>query len=361
MKRISLIFILGITFFSCNKEEGDSSGNTQFDVSTLLTNAADNIIIPAYEEATASAKQMKDAKDTFVSAPTDVNLENLQTAWKTAFIDWQTAGAFNFGPAEENTFKSILEDINTFPVDESLIEQYITDGDNSLNNFDRDTRGFSAIDYLLYANDQSSTLASFQDDSDRLDYLSAVIDDIYTRIETAKNGWTNGYRDSFVGNTSTSAGSSISIYYNQFLRYYENIKQFKLGLPAGLQVGQSGTQPELLEARYEDDLALDLIEAHLAITEDIWYGRGSDGTDGIGFDDWLTTLGETELLSNTQTSIEEINTAVGNITNVKSDLENNFSVIETAVTEMQEHTRYYKSDLSAVIAISITFNSGDGD
>ena len=68
-------------------------------------------------------------------------------------------------------------------------------------------------------------LAEF--DENRLNYLSSVVDDIYDRINTANSLWQGAYRDEFVNNTSTSAGSSLSLYYNNFVKSFENIKQFK--------------------------------------------------------------------------------------------------------------------------------------
>jgi hypothetical protein len=358
MNKFFLFLILGISIVSCKKDDGGSSVDEEIDISGLLTDATTNLILPAYASATDDAKALKSAKDAFNDSPSTQNLTDLKAKWETAYISWIKASPYNFGPAEEVSFKTILEDVNTFPADVSLIEQNIAAGELP-NSLVRDSKGFAAIDYLLYHAEANSIVTEFDDN--RKAYFSAVVDDIYTRINDANELWKGDYQNDFTSNTSTSAGGSLSLYYNEFVKSFESIKQFKLALPAGKQIGQTQIRPDLIETRYNTDLALTLIKTQMEITENIWYGKSLEGNDGVGFDDFLITLGEDQLITDTKSSIDGMDAAVDKLTNLADDLENNIENVEKVIEEMQKHTRYYKSDLSGVIGIAITFSDGDGD
>lgn len=345
---------------SCKKKDPVVDEDQQFDVGAFLLNAADNVIVPAYDKASSEAQNFQSAVYNFTADPSEENLLLLQSEWKEAFIAWQGAVPFNFGPAEDGSFKTIQEDINIYPVNTDKIEGYVNSGDNSLDNFDRDTRGFSGVDYLINKGTSIEVVNSF--DTNRKAYLEAIAADIVTRIENVRTLWKESYRDEFVGNTSTSAGSSISYYYNNFVISYEGIKTYKLALPAGMGVGQSDVAPELLEAYY-GEVSLDLVKANMTSVENIWYGKSSSGLDGIGFDDFLLTVDGTVLKSATITSLDNVWSKVNAIPegSMIETLNKDPATVKEAVYEMQKHTRYFKSDLSAKIGVAITFSDGDGD
>ena len=361
MNRNSIyIILLMVGVFACKKSE-DSAVNNDFDKSAFLTNAADNVIVPAYEIALSTSKELQTATATFTSETSQTNLMNLRAKWRSAFITWQGASPFNFGPAEDNSLRSIHEDIATFPVNSEKIDSYITAGDYSLMNYDRDTRGFSGVDYLINSGVDADVIESFDDN--KKNFLTAVVNDIVVRIENVTTLWRGDYRASFVENTSTSAGSSISLYYNQFVISYEGSKTYKLALPAGLGAGQSAVEPDLLEAYY-GEISLELIKAHFGAIENVWYGKSSDGTDGVGFDDFLEAVdGGAEVKSQTVASISNVWEKINAIPqgSLAETLSVDPSTVISTVEEMQKHTRYFKSDLTTKIGVAITFSDGDGD
>jgi len=353
------IILLTIGIFACKKSE-DSTVSSSFDHTAFLVNAADNIIVPSYSNALASVKDLETATASFSSDPTDVNLENVQTKWKAAFVVWQSASPFNFGPAD-GTLKSLQELIATYPINTSLTETIILGEDYSFKDFNLDTRGFSAIGYLIHNGSNEEVLASF--DRNRITYLTAIVADVVTRIDEVTTAWQGAYRDVFVSNTSTSAGGSISFYYNQFVISYESSKKYKLGFPAGLGAGQSGVQPELLEAYY-GEFSLELVKAHFTAIENVWYGKSSEGKNGSGFDDFLEAVdGGAELKSQTISSLQNVRTKINAIPegSLVETLNSDPSSVTSTVEEMQKHTRYFKSDLTTKIGIAITFSDGDGD
>ncbi|MDB4834970.1 imelysin family protein [Cyclobacteriaceae bacterium] len=360
MRKVLYLAVISLLAFSCKPDGDSTSGAERLNVEAFLLNAADNLIIPAYQQVDNDVQDLVTAVNTFTADLSEANLIALRTSWQTAMLSWQAAAPYNFGPAEDNSFRTILEDIATFPINSTKVEQYIAAGDTSMNNFDRDSRGFSSLDYLLNKGTNADVIASYDDN--RKAYLRSVVRDISSRISHVKTTWETSYRDQFVSNTATSAGSSISFYYNEFVKSFEFIKKYKLALPAGQQIGQSTPDPTLLEVYYDDDFALELLKKHLTVVENIWYSRTESGNDGIGLDDLcLSQDGGQALHDNTVTSMAQVWQSVNALTNLKSDIENNLPLVVTSVEMFQRHTRYYKSDLSILLGISITFSDGDGD
>ena len=61
-----------------------------------------------------------------------------------------------------------------------------------------------------------------------------MVTDIQERVNHTYNGWTNGYDETFINNTGTAAGTSLSLIINGLNENYEMIKREKLGVPSGV-------------------------------------------------------------------------------------------------------------------------------
>ena len=347
MKKFGLLLLLSISISSCNKENGDASFNEETYLSEFLINAADNIIAPAYIKAELSAKNLKEVKDLFNKSSTKGNLILLKSKWREAFINWQRIYPFYFYSYEGlYTPSGLILDVASFPTDTLKIESTIANN-NTIDLTNRFSRGFVAIDYLLNHANEQDILVEF--DSSRKKYLSAVVDDIYTKIKTEKELWKKDYRNKFIADKAKTAGAPISLYYNAFIRSFELIKQLKLAIPAGYIFGQNDIRPDLLETRYDTELALSLLEESIKVIDDIWYGRSYLGKNGIGFDDLLAYHEESKLISETELCNNEIRKSLDLLTNLSEDLVNNPQLINDLIDKMQKQTRHYKVDLSTKI------------
>jgi predicted lipoprotein len=272
--------------------------------------------------------------------------------------------SFNFGPGgEQGLNKSITEEAGTWPTNTALIESNITAANYALNDFNRDNRGFHAIDYLLFADDATTTLATFEDASRRA-YLLAVSTRLNQQITALNNAWTSDYLDEFVSNSGTDVGSSTSLLYNEFVKSFEALKNFKIALPLGLRAGQTQVEPHLVEARYSA-YSLPAFRAHYATIIDLWYGRTSTGNDGLGWRDYLENVeGGPDLIASTEAQIVLIDNALESISDspsLEEQITTNFDALNNLHARLQQHTRYFKSDMSSILGITITFSSGDGD
>ncbi len=368
MKKLrSILVLLTVIISSCDKDN-NGSNNDSFDRGLMLKNYAEHIIIPAYKDVQTAVNQMVAALESFSSDITLQQLENAQTAWVNAYQEWMYANAFNMGPAAEKGLnKSMFEEISTFPVSPAKINTAIASGQFNFNDFNRDARGFLALEYLLYAGqeiDNDSVLRLFQHQLERKRYVVDCSKNIQTRINKVISEWENGYLSEFLSKKGTDVGSSTSQLYNEFVKAFETNKNYKIELPLGKRPGQTQAEPQLVEAYYSGK-SLDVLKIHLKAMENIYYGKSKNGTDGIGFIDYLKTVsGGPALVESTLAQWEQVMLSLQKIptgSSLSALIKNNPQPVEECRVELQKHTRFFKSDMSSLLGIAITFSSGDGD
>jgi len=363
MKKYLLIPILLITAISsCKKDKGEEEN--KFERTEMLKNYADNLIIPAFKDLKSGISELKSATETFTGNVNEANLIALQDKWVNAYTLWQFANAYNFGPAgPKGLNRSLSEEIATYPVSETKIENAISNP--NFTDFNRDARGFLAIEYLVFDLDKNnqSILTAF-DNQDRKKYLKGAVFNIEKRIDEVLIEWHGSYFNEFLKNNGTDAGSSTSQLYNEFVKSYETIKNFKIELPLGKRPGQTQAEPHLVEAYYSGK-SLDFIKTHAKAIEYIYYGKSKNGTDRLGFKDYLENVtGGPALVESTLKQWEKVLSSLNAIptTSSLSDLiKNNPKPVEEFGVELQKHTRFFKSDMSSMLGIAITYSSGDGD
>lgn len=361
IKNISALLIITsiVLIWSCSDEDGTTT--TDFDRAAMLESIATNLIIPNFEQLNGSVQKLSTAANQFVLETTEENLASLQAAWQQSVTDHQHCSAFGFGPASLNlgNYDDVLA---IFPVDEVQVEaNMLNEGFNLSASFDRDVRGFFAIEYLIFGKNQSSAeiVASF--DQTRKDYLLLIVDELETTVATIVDEWNTSYLQEFIANDGTSAGSSVSLLYNEFVKNYENLKNFKVELPAGLTAGQTGSDGTLVEAFYSG-ISRALIIEHFQSSINIWMGQSKSGENLIGFEEYLeTVIGGPELIASTKEAIQKIDESIANLPqgSLSENVEDESLI--TLRDELQSNTANFKSSMSSLLGISITFNSGDGD
>lgn len=351
---------------SCDSGSGGGSSDN-FDRQAMLRNYADNLIQPACIQLQNRANALHAAVEVFATNPEATLLADVRTAWQNIYTDWQYANAYNFGPAGESGLrKGLIEEIGTFPASTTKIEAAIAAGTWNLDDFNRDARGLPAIEYLIFGENQSAdeVAADLAANASRLNYLAALTADLRDRSNEVLTAWNGTYRNEFIQNDGTDVGSSTSQLYNEFVRSYEAIKNFKLALPLGKRPGQVQTEPQLVEAYYSG-LSLDMLKHHFAAIENIWYGRARSGQDGTGFREYLESVeGGPALIADTETQLAALKAALNAVPAspaMSAQIAGDKAPLEALYTEFSKMTRYFKSDMSSLLGIAITFSSGDGD
>lgn len=360
---LSSIVIVFTLLTSCNPDQNDPCA-VEFDQLALLTNVSDNIISPAYDSLKTEVDALAVKIDCFTVSPTNTFLLEAQNQWKRAALAWQRAMIYEFGPAADYQLR---EQLNNFPVFVSRLESSVQSGNYNLeiDSF-AFTRGFPALDYLLFgvAANTTEIVAAYDTDvnaANRRQFLGDVLVQIQQKVDWVQTDW-QSYANTFKSTEGVATGSPMSLLVNQLNQNYESFKNNKLGTPVGAKVSYipAAEKVEAYYSRYSLELAL----ASLQASKDLFNGK-----NGIGLDDYLATANvdkdgvPLEDLINTQ-----FNAAISALETLQAAtlydaILNDFNNVKTAYAEAQNQVVYLKTDLPSVLCISITYvdNTDDGD
>lgn len=363
---------IGIAVFQACKKSGSGNGPTNagsssFDRKGLITNMSANIILPAYTSFQASASELNDAVIAFNANPTSATLTTAQLALIASYKQWQSTSEYDFGPANQANFRV---NINTYPVDVAQINTNVNAGaynQDLLANLA--AKGLPAIDYLLFgvAADNNAILASYTTDTkaaNRKAYLAALAAEIKNRITTVLNGWNNGYKNTFLAADGTDQGSSLGQLVNQLVYDYEILKNYEIGIPAGVQ-SMGTTFPQKVQAYYSK-ISLQLLTAHLQAMQNLYQGKSAQG-DGLGLDDYLIKINakysdgralNDVILAQFATANEKLKALSDPLS---ANIQSNNTAVTAAYTELQKLTVLLKTDMTSSLGILITFGDNDGD
>ena len=379
-KKIGIVFVSAGLLLACStggdestvtpRQPADEAGTNR---RAMLTNIADNIILPSYANFKTTFDAMLVKSDAFAAKPSPASLTEFRQAWATAYTNWQKVELFDVGPAEQHTLRNFF---NIYPANVSGIEANIVTGSSAPLDIPAayPKQGFPAIDYLINGSGTTdgAILAQYTTSADagkRIAYLKRITDQMNTVFTTVYGEWTGGYRDTFVNCTSLDAGCSTSKLVNGYVMHYERyIRAGKIGIPSGAMT--NGTPaPDKVEALYTPGLSLTLAKTAHQAAIDFFNGKSvKTGQEGPGFKTYLNGLGAREGrtgtalvdLVNTQFDManKQLNTLNGNLsTGVKT----NNAAVAQVYTEMQKVVRMLKVDMTAAMSITITYTDNDGD
>lgn len=374
MKFLRILFLCcfasSLLLISCKDDDRKDPCTNDFDQVALFTNLADNVILPSYENLQDKVDKLAAQTESFIENPTANDLTELRTAFKAAYLVWQTAAPFEFGPAEEVFLRNSL---NNFPANVSQIEFNV---ENETNNFDQpDTydQGFPALDYLLYGvagnDDLTETLTIYMENvnSDLYKkYLNEVVSNMQTKVTQTNEKWATSYRNSFVTKTGTAAGTSLSQIINGWNENYELIKRNKIGVPSGV-MDLNFPLPTKVEAFYSG-ISSSLAVAALETSLRLYLGNDEEGNEGIGLDDLLIEVDAEKDGKTLDAVIQEQFTKAINAVKMLPDplsesIENDETPTVLAYAEITKQVVHIKTDLPSVTCISITYvdNPSDSD
>ncbi|MBR9921354.1 MAG: imelysin family protein [Bacteroidetes bacterium] len=354
---------------ACKNDDGDDNPITDcmsdFDQETMYENLVNQLIMPSYDNLLNQLALLEDQLDIFMPAPDAPKLEALQNQFIETWKSWQWAAAFEFGPAEENFLRSSL---NNFPVDTQAVHANIQSGNWDFDLPDNYDKGFPAMDYLLFgsAANNASIADLFANSDAHRDYVQAVFQDMYNRTLATQTAWTDNYAATFIANTGTAAGTSLSLVVNNLNQFYEIIKRDQIGIPSGV-VTLGFTNPDKVEAYYSG-ISLGLCKEALAANEAFYLGNNQNGDSGQGLDDFLRHIGA---LKNGQSLDQLIQDQYSLAKSALEALEaplsetvdQNPEAVSEAYAELSRQVVQLKTDLPSALCVSITYidNPSDSD
>ena len=372
MKKIFLTFglLFAVTTIVCCSSSGDGGSSDNFDRTALLTNWADNIIIPGNVNYQSKIQVLANDVAAFNTAPTEANLQTVRASWLEAYKSFQKISIFYIGKALE---VNLNESANTYPADVAGIQNNISTGTYNLNQFAQHSRqGFPGLDYLingLGASD-AAIVAFYSTDANAAkyrQYLTDVTAKLKSNIDAVVTDWNSGYRNTYVASTGTGVSSSVSKTTNLFVKNLEKpIRTGKIGIPSGLF--SSGTLfPEKVEAYYKNDVSKELLNVAIQAEKDFFNGKyANSATTGPSLKSYLDYL---NAVRNGQSLSTIINNQFDAIFTSNATLSNSFSQqvntdnskMIAAYNVMQQGVIYIKLDMMQALNISIDYVDGDGD
>lgn len=356
----ALFMLLAI---ACNKTSDDVSPSNDLDRQPMLSNYANNYIVPAYADMVAKLTTLRSNIQTFTNAPDNTTKEAAINSFRAAYTTWQKVDMLEFGPAEDVLLRSY---VNTYPVTVSKLDGNISSGSYDLETFgSKDAQGFPAIDYLLNGLDVSMYTTD-ANASNRKQYLLAVVDKMLEKVNKVNSDWAT-YKENFIANTATDANSSISIMVNNYVMYYERyLRGGKVGLPVGAMTGIA--KADISEAYYSQELAKEFVVTALTAVRDFYSGKSYSGaSSGEGMKSYLAALGTTDnngmlMADVVETEMNQAITAVGSLNGtIVEAVNNNRTQVLEAYEEVQDVVPLLKVDMVSAFSISITYTDNDGD
>ena len=371
MKKTLLILSFIAFIIACSSNGGDdNTGGDNYDRTALLTNWADNIIIPSYVNYQTKVQTLVSSTATFVATPTEANLQTVRTSWLEAYKGYQYISMYNLGKAEEINLNGAS---NTYPTSTVGIESNISSGTYNLSLLSQfDKQGFPALDYLingLGADDASIVgfYATHTNAANYKQYLADVVNKLKTNADAVVTDWNSGFRNSYVANNGTSVSSSVNKTANLFVKNLEkDIRTGKLGIPAGIFSG-GVKYPEKVEGYYKNDISKELLNTSIKAAQDFFNGKHfNSATTGVGLKSYLDFLNVTK---NDQKLSDIINNQFAIIYTSNNTLNDSFSQqINTDNSKMivsydglQQNVIYTKLDMMQALNITIDYVDGDGD
>jgi predicted lipoprotein len=370
MKKVIFIFGFIMVLYACSSGGDDNTSENTYDRTALLTNWADNIIVPAYENYQAKVETLSADTNTFTATPTEANLQILRASWLEAYKAYQYVAIYNIGKAEEVSLK---ESSNTYPANAAGIESNISSGNYNLMLFAQfDKQGFPGLDYLINGlGENDAQIVDFYTANANAagykQYLIAVADRLKTNADAVVADWNGGFRDSYVTNNGSSVSSSVNKTINNFIKNMErDIRSAKVGIPAGI-MSNGMTFPDKVEGYYKADVSKELLNVSLKASQDFFNGKHfNDATTGPGlkaFLDFVDAVRDGQQLS---AIIDNQYDAIFTISNT---LDNNFSQqiftdnskMLTLYGALQQNTIYTKLDMMQALNVTIDYVDGDGD
>lgn len=366
VNKLLVLFIAAFAIFSCATSDSETEAipNDNFDRGAMLTNIANNIIEPAYQDFDEKMAGLTAAGTTFTNNPNQENLDVLRTSWLVAYKTWQHVEMFNIGKAEELQYSFFM---NIYPLTVADVESNIAKGSYNLNSpNNHDAQGFPALDYLLYgvaANDAAIiakyTTATNNDNYKK--YLTDVLNQMSTLTNTVFTDF-KANKSTFVTGTANTATSTVNKFINDYIFYYEKgLRANKFGIPAG--VFSDSELPEKVEAFYKQDVSKELALEALTAVKNVFEGRHYKSTvTGESFQTYLIELKKQDLATSIVNQFNDAEIEINKINaSFTVELNSDSDLMTRAYDKLQRAVVFLKLDMLQVFNVSVDFVDADGD
>ncbi len=240
--RISLVLVLATTASAC------SSGS---DLSTAVTDTADDYLRPAYEQSNVAIIDLAAAVHGACGSMDDVALGAAKEAWHSAKAAWKFTEAAWFGPTTMGRADSNIgyEPTSESGIEETLASDHVLDADFVRGSLPTTQKGIGAIEYILFS--------GIPLDARRCEYVESVATVLEEDSAALTDAWFvthaggSAYIDQFVGtgDMAMKPNDSLGKVVGSVIELTKKLTQTQIGKALGI------TSPTPLPNAYPEGAA----------------------------------------------------------------------------------------------------------
>lgn len=322
----------------------------------LLQSWGNDFLLARYAETASDAKVLQERARAMTDDPSPERLDATRGAWQSARAPFKRTELFAFGPYTEEPLR-LGPQIDFWPARPDSVEA-IASGTDALPSAERlgsATKGFPAIEYLLYGTEDP--VSDFSASARRGEYLVLLTSDLALQVKAMHDAWDPDHDDFLAelvqaGRTSAlypSLDRALGEIVNRMGFLVENIRHDKLGKPLGDSAG--GTpQPSLCESRFSGRSIGDVLD-NLSGLEQIY----------LGLDAYLEERGQ-HLAHRFHTALAEGRSALHAIPEpLTQALENAPETVRNAIDRLEDLELLIQVDVIHALSLTVGFNDNDGD
>lgn len=329
-----LICVLSLGLTACIGGSNDSAGKaieSEVDLTRMMANYADNLIIPSYENfynetLESNSAVVSDYCASIGTATESASRVSAQTYWRNLMALWQQTELFILGPAAANgnaRRNAVYSYASTSPTSSCAIDQSVVlaqEDTFDIKNRSFNSRGIDALEYLLFNDNLAHTcpvqitqtqgwdaLPELDRKQQRCQYAERVLIDIRDNALSLVNAWSaegGDFRTQFVNpaNLSTNLDAlSDALFYIEL-----ETKDIKLGLPTGIHADCTQVAcPGSVESRYSEHSLINIRENLEGFRLSLM------GGEGLGFDDIINARGFPQVVDTFNSDIDAAITLIG--------------------------------------------------
>jgi len=340
----ALLFI-SILLSGCAKDENPVISD-EYDFASIINDYTDKVVVATYSDLKNKTDALKIACENYNNNPTQANLDAAANAWVDSREPWEASEGFLFGPI---SFLSIDPSMDTWPLDETQLENVLNSNFELTPDFIRNglgysLRGYHTIEYFLFLNGNHRTTTLTERERDYLVAAAIVLAEDADRVYQE---WLSGF-----GNEFKNAGDTGSRYSSQtqaILEIVEGIITIADEVGNG-KISEPYVTKDVLtvESQFSWNSLTDF-KNNIKSIKNAYTGGYHNAADGTGLDEFVKSKNP-ELNSRVISEIDSAITAIGNIPEpFRNNLNANMQ-IEAAIEACNKIRTRFDTDIKNLIA-----------
>jgi uncharacterized protein len=369
MRTFSLSVLLALVVApACSTTPASSAA----DAKPVLTDLTNDVILPTYRAADASAEQLRVATKGLESAPSAATLAAAQAAWRAARKVWHQAEAFRFGPV---TTKKITDAIDFWPARGDTIEGVVNGKDPitaaSFEALGANAKGFQALEYLLFDSTagDAAVLQRFTTDPPAVrrrtyavtaaEHLKGKTAELLAAWDPAGGNFAREITEAGTGATLFPSGkSAVDQLVNSVVFSVDLVTGTKIGKPSGTKSGGNPLPDQEESPRSDNSIAdmLDTLEGARSV-----YMGDYGGVDGKGISD-LIRAKNAALDARVLAQMDDAKAKIGAIPPpFRTAITTQRPAVEAAYQASRTLKNTLAIEVANTLATTLVFNDNDGD